>query len=221
MNEWEQDAVEFQFMRGSAKTLPGGRKGWKEEDTWTCMNRLAEEVNWRCFEVSGMVYFISEPKLFKSAPRVIISEQSEGVDWIDFSYDAGKPNGQVTITGRAGLWAAPPGTVVEIFNNGPVNGRWIVTDINRGIFSPSVSITCKKPRVKFPEPTEAQDEGGLWDNIWTGESAETNTSSRQPTHTPSQKGYPTGKRLRDAVLNNPKIQFNTPTQRMDVQNESD
>lgn len=217
MNEWEQDAVEFQFTRGSAKTLPGGRKGWKEEDTWTCMNRLAEEVNWRCFEVSGKVYFISEPKLFKSAPRAIISEDSDGVDWIDFSYDAGKANGQVTITGRAGLWAAPPGTCIQIFDNGPVNGRWIVTDINRGIFSPSVSITCKKPRVKFPEPTQAQDEGGLWDNIWTGEAPETNTSSRTPTHTPSQKDYPTGKRLRDAVLNNPKISFSPDSKRMDIQ----
>lgn len=215
-NEWEQDAIEFQFTRGSAKTLPGGRKGWKEEDTWTCMNRLAEEVNWRCFECSGKVYFISEPKLFKSAPRARVSELSPGVDWIDFNYDVGKTNGQCTITGRAGLWAAPPGTCIEIFNNGPVNGRWLVTDITRGIFSPDVSITVKKPRVKLPEPTQAQDEGGLWDNIWTGEDTDTNTSSRQPTHTPRQTQYPTGKRLRDAVLNNPLIKFIPDSKRMDI-----
>ena len=217
MNEWEQDAVEFQFARGSAKTLPGGRKGWKDESTWDCMNRLADEVNWRCFEVSGMVYFISEPKLFKSAPRARISEQSPGVDWIDFNYDAGKLNGQVTVIGRAGQWAAPPGTTIEIFDNGPVNGRWIVTDITRGIFDPNVNIICKKPRIKLPEPTQAQDEGGLWDNIWTGESPETNTSSRQPSHTPTQKGYPTGQQLRDAVLNNPRIQFVPDSKRMDIQ----
>lgn len=216
-NEWEQDAIEFQFTRGSSKTLPGGRKGWKEEDTWTCMNRLAEEVNWRCFEVSGKVYFISEPKLFKSAPRAKISELSPGIDWIDFNYDVGKTNGQVTITGRAGLWAAPPGTVVEIMDNGPVNGRWIVTDINRGIFSPEATITCKKPRVKLPEPTQAQDQGGLWDNIWTGEPAETNTSSTQATRSTRTTDYPTGKKLRDAVLNNPQITFIPDSKRMDIQ----
>ena len=212
MSDWEQDATAFQFQRGTSKTLPGGKKGWTKEDTWACMNRLAEEVNWRCFEVSGMVYFISEPKLFKSGPRARIDEQSPGIDWIDFNYDVGKASAQVTIQGRAGQWAAPPGTVVEVMNNGPVNGRWLVTDINRGIFSPDVNITCKKPRAKLPEPTQASETGGLWDNIWTGEE----DIPTKYTHTPRQTAYPIGKRLREGVLNHPNVKFQSATQSMDI-----
>lgn len=213
MSDWESDATEFQFMRGHPSTDGSGRKKWVKEDTWACLQRLASEVQWRSFEVSGAIYFISEPQLFKSAPRARISETSEGVDWIDFDYDVGKKTSTLTIIGRADRWAAPPGTVVEIFNNGPVNGRWLVSEIRRPIFSSDVTITCKKPRAKLPEPT--RDEiGGLWDNVWTGEPAATYTPEFQ--RTPSGK-YPTGAALREAVLNNPMIEFKTPTQRQDVQ----
>ncbi len=209
----EPSAVEFQFQRGRVETLEGGRKHITKETTWDCMNRLAQEVNWRAFETSGAVYFISEPKLFKSAPRARISEASEGVDWIDFSYDVGKTNSTITITGRANRWAAPPGTCIEVFDNGPVNGRWLVTEIRRSIFSPDVTITCKKPRAKFPEPTQASDTGGLLDNVWVGDPT---ADTRTPTRTPSQQGYPTGKQLRDAVLNHPGIKFKSATQSQDV-----
>jgi hypothetical protein len=213
MSDWESDATEFQFMRGHPSTDGSGQTKWIKEDTWTCLNRMAEEVRWRCFEVSGSVYFISEPQLFKSAPRARLSEASEGVDWIDFDYDVAKPNSTVTIIGRADRWAAPPGTVVELFNNGPVNGRWLVSEIRRPIFSKDVTITCKKPRAKLPEPT-LEEIGGLWDNVWTGEPASTYTPEFQ--NSPSGK-YPTGKALRDAVLNNPAITFSRPSQRQDIQ----
>jgi hypothetical protein len=214
MSDWEQDAVEFQFARGNPKTLPGGRKGWTKENTWECLTRLAQEVNWRAFETSGKIYFISETQLFKSAPRARLSEDSEGVDWIDYSLVVGKSNSSITITGRASRWAAPPGTTVEVFDNGPVNGRWLVTDIRRGIFDLDVSITCKKPRAKLPEPKQEDDIGGLWDNIWTGEPEP--TYAPEFTNTPSGK-YPKGKALRDAVLNNPMITFTRASQRQDIQ----
>jgi len=168
MTEWGQMATEYQFSRGFPKQARGGKRAWDPEDSWECLQRLADEVHWRCFEVSGSVYFISEPKLFQSAPRARIKEGDSGVDWVDWDYDVGKHNARVTVTGRIDRWAAPPGSVVELYDEGAVNGRWLVTEIRRSLFNPSATITLKKPRPKLPEPSK-DDLTGLWDNPWTGE----------------------------------------------------
>lgn len=168
MTEWGEQAIEYQFSRGFPKTLPGGKKGWSKEDTWECLQRLADEVNIRCFAVSGSIYFIGEPRLFSSAPRARISEDSDGVDWIDYDYDVAKPNAKCRIMCRLNRWDAPPGTVIEIFNNGPVDGRWIVSEIRRSFFSDTATVTVKKPRARLPEPKQ-EDLTGLWDNPWNGE----------------------------------------------------
>ena len=157
------DINRFQFTRGRPKTFKGGKKGWEKEDSWTCLQRLADEVNWRCFEVSGKIYFTTETHLFKSAARARISENSPGVDWIDFDYDIGKKNATIRITARVDRWQAPPGTIIEVFDNGPINGRWLVSEIERSFFDPKATITCKKPRPRFAEPKK-EDITGLWDN---------------------------------------------------------
>ena len=168
MTQWGEQAIEYQYSRGFPKNLPGGKKGWSKEDSWECLQRLADEVNIRCFAVSGKIYFIGEPRLFGSAPRARISEDSDGVDWIDYDYDVKKPNAKVRISCRLDRWEAPPGTTIEIFDNGPVNGRWIVSEIRRGFFTDAATITCKKPRARLPEPKQ-EDLTGLWDNPWNGE----------------------------------------------------
>jgi hypothetical protein len=200
----------YQFMRGRPKSKadPSGEK----EDSWTCLNRLAEEVNWRCFEVSGSVYFISETKLFKSASRAHLSEESDGVDWIDYDYDVGKKNATVTITGRADRWDAPPGTVITIFDSGVVNGRWLVTEISRNIYSPTATITLKKPRAKLPEPKKSDEQA-------QGDAG--NTKDFQPpdgfdVDADVPRRYPTGGQLRRAVLNNPHITFTRESQKTDI-----
>jgi hypothetical protein len=201
----------YQFMRGRPRSRedPDGEK----EDSWTCLNRLAGEVHWRCFEVSGSVYFISEPRLFKSASRAFISEDSEGVDWIDFDYDPGKKNATVRITGRASKWEAPPGSVITIQDTGVVNGRWLVTDIRRKVFDTSVTITLKKPRSKLPEPKQ-QDVTGVWD-YGQNQTKEYSPTPGRETDPPGK--LPTGNALRKAVVNNPSIKFTRDTQRADIQ----
>jgi hypothetical protein len=187
LGEWQEMAAvdEFQFMRGRPKTLPGGKKGWDKENTWDCIQRLAEEVNWRCFEVSGKIYFTTEQHLFKSAARARISEGSPGVDWIDFDYDIGKHNATVTVTARLDTWAAPPGTIIEVFDSGPANGRWIVSEIRRSFFDPTATITCKKPRARLPEPKK-EDLSGLWDNKFDIGQGGANEIVSTPGRTPRQ-----------------------------------
>ena len=164
-----QEEEDFQFERGT-KTKRGNRRVWDPENSWACIQRLAEEVHWRAFMVSGSLYFMSEPRLFQSRPRLSISESSPGVDWIDCDYDVGKRNASVTVTCRIDRWKAPPGSTIIIRDMGPMNGRWLVSSIRRDIFSADATITLKKPRARLPEPTpEDKQEGDLSDLTWGGD----------------------------------------------------
>lgn len=143
---------QYVFSRG----LPAGPKG---ENSWDALKRLATDVNWRCFVSDAIVYFVSEDYLFRSKPRMILSEDSPGVSGIDFSWDTGKPIGEATVSCRIARWAAPPGSIVELEDCGPADGKWLVSSIKRSLFSPEASITLKKKSPKLPEPA-AEDAGG-------------------------------------------------------------
>lgn len=134
----------YQFRRGSTDGKP--------EDSWTCLQRLAQEVNWRCFMSAGSLYFISDIALLKAKPRLILDEDSPGVMGIDFDCDQGKPLSEVTITARASRWVAAPGAVVQIQNCGPADGRWLVATISRGLFDAAASITLRAPAKPYAEP---------------------------------------------------------------------
>jgi hypothetical protein len=137
-------ALPFQFRRG-------GSDGTRE-DSWTCLQRLAQEVNWRCFCSAGAVWFISESELRKAKPRLVLSEQTLGVSAIDFDIDNGKVRSQVSVTCRARRWAAPPGSVVQLSGLGPANGLWLVASVQRGLFDADATITLKRATQKLPEP---------------------------------------------------------------------
>ncbi len=95
----------------------------KNETYWAAIQRLAEEVKWRAFFVAGIFYYVSETKLFSGQVRMEIDEDSPGIDWIDFDYHMNKKVTEVTVTGRAKKWAAPPGTVVNIKGMGPASDQ--------------------------------------------------------------------------------------------------
>jgi len=54
-----------------------------------------------------------------------------------------------------GRWAAPPGSVVEIKDHGPWDGRWLVNDVTRSLFKSDGEVTLKKPLPALPEPDGA------------------------------------------------------------------
>lgn len=141
---------DYEFYRGIPPSQ--GLKKWGREDSWHCLGRLADEVNWRAFFVSGTFYYISEPELFKSKPAAVIWEGKQGIDNIDGEYDEGKKNGSLTVTARIGRWACPPGSVVQVKHMGPWDGRWLCSSVKRSLFDSQGTITLKKPRPKLPEP---------------------------------------------------------------------
>jgi len=155
-SSWQGAAADDKsnWMRGTAQ-MKNGRQVIKKEDSWACLGRLADQIGYRRFMLNGTVYFISEPALFKSRPRMVLNQDSQGVDWIDFDYDLQKRNASITVTAHLHRWDAPPGSVVRIEDMGIVNGKWLVTTIRRSIFKSTASITLKKPRPVIPEPKDA------------------------------------------------------------------
>jgi hypothetical protein len=133
------------LVRGQLSTV-NGKKQYVREDNWTCLQRLAGEVGYRCFCVSGTVYFVSEPWLFRTKLAATISEASPEVDSIDGDFNQGKKVAQITVNCRASRWQAPPGTLIAVADAGPFSGRWLVNTIQRGVFKQDAVITAKKPR---------------------------------------------------------------------------
>ena len=137
-------AQPYQFQRGGTDgTL---------EDSWTCLQRLASEVQWRCFAADGAVYFIAETTLSKAKPTLSISEDTPAVLGIDFDVDNGKADSEATVTARASRWGVPPGSVVVLHDCGPADGRWLVEEVSRGIFDAQATITLKRVTQPLPEP---------------------------------------------------------------------
>ncbi len=136
--------VPYQYRRGGAD---GTR-----ENSWECLQRLAKEVEWRCFMSAGSLYFISEDALLRSKPRLVVREFTPGIVDIDFDLDTGKPVATATLTARAARWAVPPGAVVQIEDYGPATGRWLVADISRGVFDADARIGLKRVTHALKEP---------------------------------------------------------------------
>lgn len=125
----------------------------KEEDYWEAIKRLAGEVSWRVFSVGNRFYYIAEPTLLRSRRRMLIGANTRGVDDIDFDLDGRKKAAKATVTGRANLWRAPPGSVVTLSAHwGPAQGRWLVATIDGTLNKTDVSIELKRPSKPKPEP---------------------------------------------------------------------
>ncbi len=145
----------YEFSRGQ----PG-----QPEDSWTCMQRLASEVNWRCF-VAGRhnVYFVTDDDLLVTQTKYTIAPGDQGVGKLTFHAEVGgrtilrkgrrqpKPS-DALLDVRVDRWSAPPGTVVTLEDYGPGDGDWLVADIQRPLFDATGQITLAAPQKALPEP---------------------------------------------------------------------
>jgi hypothetical protein len=161
----------YHFYRGVPPKK--GKTKWGRENSWTCIQRLAAAVNWRAFEVAGAIYFIDEDDLFKSRPIMTITQETSGIDDIGFDYDENKSQGTVTIDCHIKRWKAPPGSVVKLFNMGPVDGRWLVATVSRDLFKTDAQITLKKPSPALPEPAQDDlDQQAGWGGKTSGDNTQ-------------------------------------------------
>ena len=142
---------DYVYYRG---TPTQNDKVWKREDNWSCITRLAQEVNWRAFFISGVFYYLTDDDLMKMQPIATITESTEGINGIGFDFDVGKYGATVNIDAMVGRWLAPPGSVIVLQEMGPLDGRWLVNDFSRGLFSPQATINLSKRQVKLQEPIQ-------------------------------------------------------------------
>jgi hypothetical protein len=125
------------------------------EDTWTCAQRLAEEVGWYLFIVGGAGYFMSGKALKASRAQMLVAPGADGLLGNPTGGRMTNPNYDDTLTVEcvAGKWQAPPGTVAEAEGYGPLNDRWIVTTIEREAMKSEVTIiTLGRGKLPKKEP---------------------------------------------------------------------
>lgn len=191
----------FYFFRGLIEDK-AGQPVRKKEDTWACTQRLAEEVDFRSFFVSGTYYYISETDLLKQLPLATIREFQNGVNAINGQYDRAKKSATISLEVEVGRWAVPPGSVVVVADAGPFDGRWIVNEYERDLIGAdrNARITLKKPRPKLPEPVSTNA-----NNILTGWVPQPVDVSYAPTDD-----------LITQILNNPNITYSDDRQSSDI-----
>lgn len=168
----EKKAV-YEFMRGDPNDPD------KAENSWDCLTRLAEEVQWRCFVYRGTVYFISDEELASKRFIDEINEDDLGVLKLDHSYDVNNPVDEIKLTVSAERWSAPPGAVIKITGQGSYinNQRWLVAEFRRDLYSPVGEVTLRAPQMPLPEPAESIVSRQV--NIETGAAADEDGTIRQ------------------------------------------
>ncbi len=149
-DEPEPYAVAYQFKRIGREEANDNR----DEDSWTCMRRLAEEVNWRLWEDAGTIYYMTDDRILRSSVEMTIEPFQDGVYSIRARESNRRDSQEVTVECDARRWQAGPGTVVELYGYGePLDDRWIVSSIMRpSLWSPRSSITLQRREKALLEP---------------------------------------------------------------------
>ena len=147
--------TQYEYERGQ----PG-----QTEDTFTCAQRLANEVGWSFF-VCGerSIYLVTDDDLLKAEPRYKVGPKSPGL--VDFRGDVSVGHRTVLIHGkrqpkpslaelevRIDRWGAPPGTVILVSGYGPFDGKWLVDRIERPFYDSLAVIHLRAPAKPLEEP---------------------------------------------------------------------
>jgi cell wall-associated NlpC family hydrolase len=149
-DEPEQYAVSYMFKRLGREEAADNR----DEDSWTCMRRLAEEVNWRLWEEAGSIYYMTDDRILRSAVEMTVEPMQDGIYSVTARESNRRERQEVTIECDARRWQAGPATVVEVYGYGdPLDGRWILSSIRRpSLWSPRTTITLQRREKALLEP---------------------------------------------------------------------
>ena len=150
------EIVNTELARG---TVAAEGQQEEKEDTWTCLKRVFAEINWRCYIDNGAVNVGPDYAFLDRGTVMTLREGTEGVDDIDFDWDVGKPMATATVKIRAHRWQAPPGTPVAFEGVGPADGKWMVSSIERSLFSVFADVELRFPEPDLPEPPPPETGG--------------------------------------------------------------
>jgi hypothetical protein len=144
----ETREMPYEFSRGSAD---------KPENSWDCMGRLADEVKWRRFMAAGRFFFVSDDWLARQAPLYKISEATRGVIEMSFDFETRRESAQLNVKVQTGRYGFAPGDVVQVVDEGPADGNWLVANVRRSLFSKIAEVTLTRKQAKLPEPAPQRE----------------------------------------------------------------
>jgi hypothetical protein len=167
-----------------------------DEDSWTAIQRLAQEVGWRAFVVGNSFYFASDVQLFGRRARYEVTPDDPALLDLSFDVDWGKPVSEATLDVQLDRWGATPGSVVLLTDFGDfVDGRWLVTSVSRDYFATHATVTLKQPGPEKMEPASETGsraaQGGTGGELGTTEGERGDASK-------SARLYAEAKRISDA-----------------------
>ena len=121
-----------------------------EEDSWTCMQRLAGTAGWRCWEYNTTIYFGSDLYWAHNASSATFAEFEPAVQTgaclnIDFDWDYGQAMAPVTATVLIGSVTYAPGDVITVNTMGPADGIYIVYSMSRDLFNITATVELQWP----------------------------------------------------------------------------
>lgn len=123
------------------------------EDAWVNTGKLATEVAWRRFASAGVFYLGAEEDFRRSEIRMRIGSDTEGIENVNFGWNAYKKANEVTISAKVKDWWGPPGSVIYLDEEfGPGQGRYLIKRITTGVDSELADITASKAEHSLPEP---------------------------------------------------------------------
>lgn len=159
------------------------------EDSWTCLQRIANTAAWRCWEYAGTIYFGPDPYWLQQPSTATFQEFTSSIAEMDVDWDYGQPMGNITATAFIGLIEYRPGQVVTVNDMGPASGIWLVDDIQRDLYSPLATVTLTIPLTPA-EIALTEEESYAADTSTSSSTTATTVSGGTPTTTSPQNGYP-------------------------------
>jgi hypothetical protein len=136
----------YEFSRGTAD---------KRESSWDCSGRLADEVQWRRFMRGGALWYVSDEWLInRQRVSYRLSERTPGVISLRFDHETRHEAADATLQVASRRYSILPGDVVELTGEGAGNGKWLVKEVRRSLFSQiaDVALTRKRPKLSEPAP---------------------------------------------------------------------
>jgi hypothetical protein len=95
---------------------------------------------------------MEEKELLNAGPVFSVSEQDEGIDWVNFEKDVGQAFQTGKVLCRSEAWSVPPGAMIECTDPGMDEGTWLVYDVECDLLHISCEITINAPIEALPEP---------------------------------------------------------------------
>jgi hypothetical protein len=147
----------YEFSRGSADA---------PESTFVASRRLADEVDWRFFARGGAIWYVSDNWLEKQPVAYRINEFTPGVVALSFEYETRGIAADASLRVITKRYSMLPGDVVELEQEGPGSGKWLVKEVRRSLYSQVADVALTRKRPKLPEPAPAaavgtQDAGAI------------------------------------------------------------